>query len=80
MTEDFIIIDCPSCKGSVIIHKKDINCSIFRHGVFKKNFEQINPHLSKNECDSLKQNDLIHGCGNPFKIINENQAVICDYI
>ena len=31
-----LILKCPSCNNLVIINKKDINCSIFRHGVLKK--------------------------------------------
>lgn len=74
-------VKCPHCEEYIIIEQ--INCAIFRHGVFKNNFIQINPHLSKNECDELIKNNLIYGCGKPFKIILENNvwiSVICDYI
>jgi hypothetical protein len=56
---------------------------VFRHGIYKKNGEQINPHLSKNECDRLNTNNLIYGCGKPFTIVkkeNKTIAEICDYI
>lgn len=49
----------------------------------KTNLVQINPHMSKQECDKLKEQDLIYGCGKPFKLINENSKWItieCDYI
>jgi hypothetical protein len=71
------IINCPHCHEYIEI--VEINCSIFRHGVYKTNYQQINPHLPKAECDRLQQNDLIFGCGKPF-IIRENKAEICDYI
>jgi len=60
-----------------------INCRIFRCGIFKHNYTQINPHLSKIECDKLINDDLIFGCGKPCELINENdewKPVPCDYI
>jgi hypothetical protein len=74
-------VKCPHCGEYIIIEQ--INCSIFRHGVMKKNFVQIAPHLIKEECDKLNEQDLIYGCGKPFKIINENNkwiAIECAYI
>lgn len=74
-------VTCPHCNGNVIIEQ--INCAIFRHGVFKNNGEQINPHLSKNECDRLVESNLIYGCGKPFRVLFKNnilEAEICDYI
>ena len=80
-----IMIKCPHCNEYIIIYKKDFNCKIFRHGVYKNNNKQINPHLNKNECDRLFKEGLIYGCGKPFKlIINEQEnkylTEICDYI
>ena len=74
-------VQCPHCGQYAIIEQ--VNCAIFRHGVFKSNMSQINPHLSKLNCDKLIENNLIYGCGKPFRIIKENciwVAVICDYI
>ena len=77
-----IIVKCPHCKIKIII--ESINCGIFRCGIHKNTFEQIQPHLSKLECDYLSENKLIYGCGKPFQLfINENNkyvANICDYI
>jgi DNA-directed RNA polymerase subunit RPC12/RpoP len=76
-----IIVQCPHCNGDVVI--EELNCKIFRHGVFKKNGKQINPHAPKSECDALVEKDLIHGCGKPF-IVQQNdsvyKAIVCDYI
>lgn len=75
------ILICPNCNVYVIIKK--INCAIFRHGIFKENGIQIDPHSSKELCDYYIKNDLIYGCGKPFKIINNNgklETKICDYI
>ncbi len=41
--------------------------------------EQINPHMSKNECLILLEKNLIFGCAGPFKLV-DNKAEICDYI
>ena len=71
------IISCPHCNDWIIIEA--LNCCIFRHGIYKSSLSQINPHLPKEECDELKEKELIYGCGKPFKIINF-LAVKCDYI
>ena len=75
------IIKCPHCNEFVIIN--ELNCKIFRHGVFKTSGEQIPPHLEKKKCDELETNGVIYGCGKPFKIdvVNGKWVVsICDYI
>jgi hypothetical protein len=80
---DSIIVNCPNCKDIIYINIKELNCHIFRHGIYKNNYKQINPHLNKIDCDRLFNENLIYGCGKPFKIIIENhkyKSVICDYI
>ena len=72
------IVECPHCNFPIIIEK--LNCRIFRHGVLKTTLQQINPHLSKIECDGLVEKDLIYGCGNPFQIRESGECVVCDYI
>jgi hypothetical protein len=75
------ILECPHCKDFIIIEK--LNCGIFRHGIFKINGQQINPHAPKNECDFYIDKQLIYGCGKPFRIIlkeNKFEIEICDYI
>jgi hypothetical protein len=80
-----LVVACPHCSEFVIIEQ--LNCKIFRHGILKANLKQIDPHSSKELCESLIQNKLIHGCGRPFQLverITENKktyiAVACDYI
>jgi len=80
---EYIIIKCPHCKDDLFIYLKELNCHIFRHGIHKNNYEQINPHLDKKMCDYLFENGLIYGCSKPFKIVNQNNnflAEMCDYI
>ena len=75
------IITCPHCNNYIIIEK--LNCGIFRHGTYKNDNKQIDPHASKELCESLIKEDLIYGCGKPFQIIKINdifEIKICDYI
>ena len=74
------IVKCPHCDEEILI--EELNCCIFRHGVLKNGI-QIDPHASKELCDYYIRENLIYGCGKPFKlIINDNklESVICDYI
>ena len=76
-----LIISCPTCNQNIEI--LELNCCIFRCGIFKHNYTQIDPHLPKLQCDILIQRNLIYGCGKPFKLINENNrwvSIQCDYI
>jgi long-chain acyl-CoA synthetase len=56
--DNHIIIQCPHCKEYIQVFKNEFNCKIFRHGVFKSNLKQIDPHLKKEDCDLLKEKDL----------------------
>lgn len=80
MSKD-IVVTCPHCQLLVMI--LELNCQIFRHGVFISNNEQIDPHTSKIVCDDLVEKKLIYGCSKPFridKVGDEYIASICDYI
>lgn len=81
--EDYVILECPHCKEFVYINQREINCGIFRHGVFKHNNQQMGPHSTKEECDDVKNKDLIWGCGKPFRVYitgNKYYIEICEYI
>ena len=77
-----LIVVCPHCQDPVLI--EELNCRIFRHGVFIENGKQIDPHAEQVVCEKLINEKLIYGCGKPFKIIEkkeaEFEAVICEYI
>jgi len=78
---DNIIVICPHCNVYVFIEK--LNCCIFRHAILKSTSIQINPHASKEECDKLISQDLILGCGKPFRIIIDGEKIIveiCEYV
>lgn len=86
---------CPTCKGSVWVYHHELNCRIFRHAIYKSTGHQVPPHTSKEECESLVRQNLVFGCGGPFKLVETMpcestgemevelprfQAVLCDYI
>lgn len=78
-----IHINCPHCQQSILIMLNEINCAIFRHGVYKANFQQINPHENKEICDDLFNKKLIYGCGKPFRLDKQDGKYVvsdCGYI
>jgi len=79
-----ILVYCPHCNNLILIYKNEINCAIFRHGIMKSDLKQIDPHLSKPECDRLSKEGLIIGCGKPFKLVMNKEeeyfAIKCDYV
>lgn len=72
-----MLIQCPHC--NMYIEILALNCRIFRCGIFKHNYQQVNPHEIKRLCDLYVFKNLIYGCGRPFTIIGD-KAVKCDYI
>lgn len=78
-----LFLSCPYPDCNITIEIAEINCSIFRCGICKETNKQIEPHLSKEECDKLKHDDKIWGCGRPFQFVTINETsklIICDYI
>ena len=80
-----IYIECPHCLQIMELPKAEINCAIYRHGVFKHTMKQIDPHTPKELCDEYKRRDIIYGCGKPFKITGDLsggnvQVECCEYI
>ena len=55
---------CPHCNITIWIEA--LNCRIFRCGMYKESYLQINPHMSQEECEDVVLKDLIYGCGKPF--------------
>lgn len=84
LDNDFYIFTCPQCGDYVMTHKNEIACTIYRHAVFKINFQQIGPHTSKQMCDLYKENDEVFGCSKPFRFYlqpdNSYKVDVCDYI
>ena len=72
-----MFVNCPHC--DLLLEIIELNCGIFRCGVYRSDYLQIPPHLSKEECVRLMESRLIWGCGKPFQIIN-HKVNVCDYI
>ena len=78
-----ILVNCPHCQFPIQIMSNEINCAIFRHGIFKNNGQQMDPHTPKELCDKYAEEGLIYGCGKPFKLNLLDGTIIasvCDYI
>jgi len=78
-SQDTYYLNCPNCSALCQINRTDIKCGIFRHGIYKTNSKFINPHAKKEECDKLLKDNLIYGCGKPFRFDGSNVEK-CDYI
>jgi len=79
----FIYLSCPHCEGQIQVNTTEINCGIFRHGIYKKNWTGLNPHETKSECERLVRTGEVFGCAKPFRLVYENREVRverCDYI
>ncbi len=79
-----ISLDCPHCSCQFMVMENEIACAIFRHAIYKNTFEQINPHMPKEECDTLFEEGKVYGCAKPFRLEKNEEgeyiAVVCDYI
>ena len=85
-----IFVKCPHC--NIMIEVIELNCKIFRCGIYKNGFQQIDPHMPKDACEELVKNDSIFDCGKPFMVIEkdkdkvdlesviEYESIVCDYI
>jgi hypothetical protein len=65
----FVRFHCPYCRVYLDVYNEHIACKIFRHGIYKNNFQLINSHLPKEECDRLVASGLIFGCAGPFMLV-----------
>ena len=78
--DSFHFFICPHCQGHIMVHHTELNCRIFRHGVYRDSGEPISPHTPKEVCDRLIVENRIEGCGKPFRITEDMKVVVCDYI
>ena len=81
--DDYLVFPCPHCLDLIMVMKKEMNCRIFRHAIYKDGFGQVNPHLNQSLCQSLTINKMVYGCTKPFQLLHNNdnyEVVKCDYI
>jgi hypothetical protein len=76
---DVLMTECPWCAVSIAVAPNEINCTIFRCGVYKADGQPVPPHMSKEQCLELVEKNEILGCGQPFKF-NGNVTEKCDWI
>lgn len=76
---------CPHCGTQTDVNKRDVNCAIFRCGVWKHPHphagQWINPHMPKKECEAVV--DQVYGCTKPFRMVFRGDTPWvepCDYI
>lgn len=85
-TQDFEFL-CPHCildgvsdyEATMCVAPDQINCKIFRHGHLVQSGQQIPPHTSRRQCDSLMERGLATGCARPVYFDGVN-VLICGYI
>ena len=80
--DDTLFFECPHCSKEILVFLKDLNCRIFRCGIYKDNYKQIDPHLSFENCQKLINENKAYGCVKPFEIIvKDNKYFVdkCDY-
>ena len=68
---------CPHCGGLIEVRRGDINCTIFRHASDLCG-QQVNPHLSREECEAGVAAGRFRGCGKPF-LFTGSRVETCDY-
>lgn len=56
-------VECPQCKGLLLVREEDLQCGIFRHAV-DADMKPLSPHAPQLECESRTS----YGCGKPFRI------------
>ena len=86
-TPEPILFECPHCQEPVLVERDQVNCAIFRHGVFKTTGQQMDPHAPKAHCDQVAAEGAIWGCGKPFRLVLDTKAKdgtfsaqICEYL
>ena len=85
LVEFILRFACPHCGTSTEVNKRDVNCAIFRCGVWKAPHpaagQPINPHMPKHECEAVS--GQVFGCTKPFRLVDRGGQAwieICDYI
>jgi len=76
---------CPHCGAQTDVNKKDVNCAIFRCGVWKHPHphagQGINPHMPKKECEAVA--NQVYGCTKPYRLVWRGDSPFvepCDYL
>ncbi len=68
---DLIPFTCPHCGAEFVVQRNELNCRIIRHFVFK-DFQQLNPHAPREECERVVRENLGYGCAKPVELVQES--------
>ena len=64
-----ILVNCPHCQLPIQIMSNEINCAIFRHGTFKVNGKQMDPHTLKIYAIDMQKTVKFMGVVNHLKLV-----------
>jgi hypothetical protein len=70
-----MFVRCPYCHIDIEI--LEVNCGIFRCGIFKDTGEQLPSHLSEEGCELAKP--FVWGCTRPFMLM-QGTPIPCGYL
>ena len=82
--DDAFTFSCPHCKDLVQVLRGDMNCQIFRHGVYRHSGQPLGPHTSEDKCRDVVNRGLVYGCAGPFRVrlTDDTTGTVetCEYI
>jgi hypothetical protein len=80
--ESLIMFTCPyeECQGTITVAPNQINCGVFRHGVYKATGRPVGAHLSQDKCLELVRQGKVYGCVQPFRIRKIPKPSLCKLI
>eukprot|EP00931_Biecheleriopsis_adriatica_P067038 TRINITY_DN41246_c0_g1_i1.p1 TRINITY_DN41246_c0_g1~~TRINITY_DN41246_c0_g1_i1.p1 ORF type:complete len:208 (+),score=27.97 TRINITY_DN41246_c0_g1_i1:47-670(+) len=63
------LVLCPheGCSQWFRVDASDVNCTIFRHGVYKDTGRMLPPHARQQECEDAISRGALYGCGKPVR-------------
>ena len=76
--DNYYIFPCPHCLALIKVKAGELNCRVFRHGIYRKNFKGIPAHLPKNKCEELVRRACIIGCAKPFEFFGGGKGNLAD--
>jgi hypothetical protein len=84
LDDGFYNFPCPHelCGLMISVHHRDINCAIFRHAVLKETMKQIDPHATREVCESLVLGNKVYGCAKPYEMYRVGESWLvrtCEY-
>ena len=70
-----MFLNCPHCDGTIEVLENEVNCGIFRHGIYKSG-APVPPHSPEHVCRDLLKRDLLYGCAMPFKVTRSSDGYV----